>query len=258
MSKTKPDPHAGLPAALTGGIGVLMLLAACAVPRPDGGPEPAFALRGAQADLGYGPGALDRAVARFMAPSGAAPPSEGLFPASGSGRAAGRPRLRADLDYSALDGQELALAAGVVQGLTHGWQAQYMLRAGAGRARYLLPAGQLRVPLGSIAVIIDEPIALQANARFLEAEALALRNLPSPFPGQITLGAGAGLRVTQSRLRVTSGLLAIDSRHRQSQPYAVVQARYRPPRLPAQAFFEGRAYGRDTAGLRAGVDLIWP
>lgn len=251
---------------MTWHIGVLMLLAGCAAPQPEGGLEPAFALRAAQADLGYGPAALDRAVAGFTGPSGADAPSGGLFPPSapgvGSGAAAGtsadRPRLRANLDYSALDGQDLALAAGVTQHYTHGWQTQYMLRAGQGRVRYVIPAGQLRVPLGNVGIIIDEPTALQASARFVEAEALALRTLPVPVPGQITLGAGAGLRVTQSHLRVRSGLLAIDSRHRQSQPYAVVQARYRPPHLPAQAFFEGRAYGRDAAGLRAGIDLVWP
>lgn len=260
MSKNKSAPPAKLSHVVICHISAFLLLAGCAIPQPNGGLEPAFALRGAQADLGYGPAALDRAVARFMAPSGGQPPSDGLFrpPASGDGAAADRPRLRADLDYSALDGQDLALAAGVTQHFTHGWQTQYMLRAGQGRVRYVIPAGQLRVPFGNVGIIIDEPTALQASARFVEAEALALRILPVSVPGQIALGAGAGLRVTQSHLRVRSGLLEIDSRDRQSQPYAVVQARYRPPHLPAQAFVEGRAYGRDIAGLRAGVDLVWP
>lgn len=239
-----------------------MLLTGCAIPHPEGDLETSFALRGAQADLGYGPAALDRAAARFMAPSGADTPSGGLFSSPGSGADSGasapRPRLRSDLDYSALHGQDLAIAVGAVQGFTQGWHARYMLRAGQGRVRYIIPAGQLRVPVGNVAVIIDEPIAMQADARFMEAEALALRALPGPLSGQIILGAGAGLRVTQSRLRVTSGLLAIDSRHRQGQPYALVQARYHLPHLPAQTFFEGRAYGRNAAGLRAGMDLVWP
>ena len=263
LSKDKSGWRTRWSAGLAGCLAALVVLAGCTVPHREGRAEVSVAARVAQADLGYGPAALDRAVAQFLVPSGAAAPSGGLFrPSAGGGgdrdARADRPRPRATLEYSDLDGQDLALVATATQAFTQGWQVQYALRAGQGQARYVIPAGQLRVPVGSFAVVIDEPTALQASARFVEADALVLRDLRLALPGRITLGAGAGLRATASRLRVTSGLLDIDSRHRQAQPYAVVQARYQPPRLPARAFVEGRAYGRRAAGLRAGVDLVWP
>lgn len=235
-----------------------MLLVSCAAPLPHKLSSPTFAVRAAQADLAYGPAALDRTVSQFLAP--AREPSTGApsFGFSEAGPGSHSPSVNATLDYSALSGFDSDVSGMLTQQLSETWQADYTLRMGQGRAAYIIPEGQLSIPLGSFSVIIDEPTQLRARTYFIEAEAIALRTIPTPIPGEVALGVGSGVRATQSDLSVTSGLLAIESRHRQTQPYAVVQARYRPPRMPAQAFVEGRAYGRNAAGLRAGVQLMWP
>lgn len=237
-----------------------LLLAGCALPRPEGRAYLSAGGRVAQAELGYGPAALDRAVTVFRAPAAGA---AGLSPGAGSpfgrsGAPVTEPSLRTDLDYRAITGQEAALSLGVTKPFTQGWTARLALRAGQGQVRYVIPAGQLRIPVGGVAVTIGEPTALHAKARFAEAELLALRRVSLPIPGQVVLGAGAGLRVTHSRLKVTSPLIALTSSHHQLQPYGVLQARYRPPRLPADVFVEGRIHGRRAAGLRAGLNLVWP
>lgn len=220
---------------------------------------PQVGVRLAQADLAYGPAALDRGVADFLGPPAVdSPAGDGLFGGNGT---AGTPKARADVDYRAIKGQEAALALALRQPLTENWQLEGGVRVGQGRANYVLPAGSLRLPVGSFSVIIGEDVTLRATNRFVEADALALRRVAIPFAGALDLGAGVGLRATDSRLNVSTQTLfpiEIDSSHRQIQPYAALQARYTLPRVPARMFVEGRIYGRRAAGLRAGLDVAMP
>jgi len=240
----------------------LAALFICALAGCAASPDPTIGVRFAQADLAYGQGALDHAVAGFIGPKRAGGAnSGGVFGGNDTSRAGRDTKARADIDYRAIKGRELALMVGVQHPVSEGWHVDGTLRLGQGRVDYVLPAGSLRVPLGSFAVIIDEPVTLRARTRFIEGEALAFRRVAPRLPGQLELGAGGGVRLTDSRLQVQTETLfpiKIDSHHRARQPYGAVQARYRLAHLPARGFVEGRVYGRKTAGLRAGVDLTFP
>lgn len=236
---------------------LIVALAGCSA-----GPEPKFGMHFAQADLGYGQAALDHAVAGFIGPGPARETgSGGVFGGAGDSAARRDVKARADIDYRAIKGQDLALIVGLQHPITEHWKLDGSMRLGQGRVDYVLPAGSLRVPFGTFAVLIDEPVTLQARARFVEGEMLAFRRIAPRLPGRLELGAGGGVRLTHSRLQVQTETLfpiRIDSRHRATQPYGAVQARYRLPHLPARGFVEARVYGRNTAGMRAGLELSFP
>ncbi|MGP9788902.1 hypothetical protein [Roseinatronobacter sp. NSM] len=242
-----------------GVVAVVLAVSACS-----DGAGPQVGLRLAQADLGYGRGALDHAVAEFLAPAPAASGGGGLgLPGGGGGGGAGSggASARAEIDFRAITGREAAIALDMRHPLAQGWHLQGSVRLGQGQTDYVMPAGTLQVPAGPVSVIIGEDVTLKARHRFIEAEALALRQFETPLPGMVALGAGGGVRATDSRLQVRTATLfpiEIDSRHRQVQPYGVVQVHYAPPRLPARVFVEGRVYGRRAAGLRAGLDVALP
>jgi hypothetical protein len=227
---------------------VLCGLAGCAA-----GPDPKMALRYAQADLAYGPAALDRAVADFLGPPSAS--EGGAGDTSGNGTTGSRRgKARADIDYREIRGQEGAVMLEMRHPLAQGWHLDSSLRLGQGRTRYVVPAGRLRVAQ----LVYGEAVTLDARNRFIEVDSMVFRQLVPPFPGILELGAGGGLRGTDSRLQVLAPPIIIDSRHRQLQPYGAVQARYHLPHLPARGFAEARIYGRNAAGLRAGVELALP
>ncbi|MBR3372093.1 MAG: hypothetical protein IKG52_15825 [Rhodobacteraceae bacterium] len=248
-------------AKVRGGVAaVVLVLSACS-----DGAGPQVGLRLAQADLGYGRGALDHAVAEFLAPASSVPAAGGGIGLPGGGGGAGGggggSSARANIDYRAITGREAALGVDFRQPLAKGWHLQGSVRLGQGQTAYVMPAGTLQVPLGAVSVIIGEDVTLKARNRFIEAEALALRQFETPLPGMVAVGAGGGVRGTDSRLQVRTATLfpiQIDSRHRQVQPYGVVQVQYAPPRLPAHLFVEGRVYGRRSAGVRAGLDVALP
>jgi hypothetical protein len=140
------------------------------------------------------------------------------------------------------------------QPVADGWAIEGHMRLGHGQTRYTVPAGHLQVGI----ITLDEAVTLNARARYIEAEGLALRQIGTLPGGVLDVGLGAGLRATHSRLQVHTATfipIEIDSSHRQTQPYAVVQARYGLKRVPVRGFVEGRVYGRRMAGLRAGVDI---
>lgn len=208
-------------------------------------------LRVSQPDLGFGPAALEQAGRDFLGPAqGSGGSQPGLSTAAGGG-------LRSDLDLSGLRGHERALAVQVDQTLSETWSLQARFRAGQSDIRQALPAGSLR--LGRVLVLADGVIT--ARTRFIEAEALALRQVPTALPGRLDLGAGLGARMTQSDLRVrVDALFAIDahSTYRQTRTFGLIQARYQWDRLPAHLFVEGRVYRSRQAGLRAGLDIALP
>jgi len=227
-------------------------LAGCAA-----GPDPKLALRYAQADLAYGPAALERAVADFLGPPSASEVGSG--DTSGNGTTGSRRgKARADIDYREIRGQEGAVILQIRHPMAQGWHLDSSLRLGQGHTRYVVPAGRLRVPIGSAQLVYDEAVTLDARNRFIEVDSMVFRQLVPPFRGVLELGAGGGLRGTDSRLQVLAAPIIIDSRHRQLQPYGAVQARYHLPHLPAHGFAEARVYGRNAAGLRAGVELALP
>lgn len=233
---------------------VLLILSGCAAP-----PEAKIGVRLAQADLAYGPAALDHAVSEFLGPSA----SGGGGGSSGGSKKSGsdKKKASADIDYREIAGQEVALVVGMAQPLAEGWYLDGTLRLGQGEVDYVLPAGSLRVPLGAATVVFDEEVTLQARTRFLEAEVLAFRQFALPVPGVLELGAGGGVRRTHSRLKVSTDIflpIEIDSRFQQTQTYGAIQARYSLPRLPLRGFAEGRYYGRDAAGIRGGGEMVLP
>ena len=249
-------PHR-LSGLITLGRKAILALGLCGLAGCAAGPAPKLALRYAQADLAYGPAALDRAVADFLGPPSASGAESGG--SSGNGTTGSRKgKARADIDYREIRGQEGAVMLEMRHALAQGWHLDSSLRLGQGRTRYVVPAGRLRVPYGSAQLVYDEAVTLDARNRFIEVDSMLFRQLAHPFPGIVELGAGGGLRGTDSRLQVLAAPIIIDSSHRQLQPYGAVQARYHLPHLPARGFAEARVYGRNAAGLRAGVELALP
>lgn len=216
-----------------------------------------YGARIGQADQAYGRAALDKAVAEFLAPApgavsgGGGGGGGGGVLGIGSGSGAWGSKARAQIDYREITGQEAAFWAMLRQPVADGWAIEGHMRLGHGQTRYTVPAGRLQV-----GITLDEAVTLNARARYIEAEGLALRQIGTLPGGVLDVGLGAGLRATQSGLQVQTLLpIIIDSSHRQTQPYAVVQARYGLKRVPVRGFVEGRVYGRRMAGLRAGVDI---
>lgn len=234
-------------------FGGVLLLAGCAGVAGDVSVAPV--LRVSQKDGAYAPAALDRAVEDFVGPS-----RTGRVSATGRGRAAsGFPDLDRDsvfgnagaIRYRTRSSQEVAAGVRVERavGATRTLQAQ--LLAGRGGARYLLPDG---------AAAFKSPIAIRARSRFAEARGGLSQALPmGPIPGRASLSGGAGLRLTDSRLHVTSDLLDVRSRNRQTSPFADLRLEYRPDALPARGFAEARMHGRQQMlVLRLGLDLTLP
>ncbi len=256
---------------------LFLVLSGCVAPL-----DPKVGVRFAQADLAYGPAALDHAVAEFLEPpsasgggggglfggssgglfgssSGGGPKKSGSDSGGGSKKAkSDKRKASADIDYREIAGQEMALVVGVTQPVAEGWRVDGTVRLGQGEVEYVLPAGSLRVPNGSIFLVFDGAVTLQARPRFLEAETIVVRKFALPVPGVLELGAGGGVRKTDSRLKVNAPLIKIDNRYRQTQTYGAIQARYTLPYLPLRGFAEGRYYGRDAAGMRAGIEMVLP
>lgn len=214
-------------------------------------------LRFSQVDLAFGAVALDQAATDFLGPT--TRPNTGSG-GSGNGVITGG-GLQADLGLQDLRGSETAAGLRVVHQMSDHWSMETGLRAGQSDIRRTLPAGSLR--LGRLLLLADG--RMTARTRFVEAEAIAMRQMPElqpqVLPGRLQLGGGLGVRITQSQLRVTMDtLFPIDARStsRQTQPFATLQARYGLDRIPAQAFAEARTYGRKSAGLRAGMDFFLP
>lgn len=219
-------------------------------------------LRVAQPDLAFGLAALDHARTEFLRPAPAAtapaaPPSGGGGGAGSLGSAITRGGFQVDLGLADVRGQERVLGVQIDQPIGADWKLETRLSAGQMQLRRALAPGAVRVGR----LVLMEPGELRVDTRFVEVETTAFRRLPDILPavmsGRLDLGAGAGLRATDSDLQVTiNGLVDARSTYRQTQPFATLQARYRWDRLPARAFVEGRVYGRKQAGLRAGLDIV--
>jgi hypothetical protein len=217
--------------------------------------EASVGLRVAQADLAYGPAALEHAVAEFLGPS--SKPAEGGMRSSGT-REGGRKKARADINYQEIVGREVVFVLAAKHPLTQGWRIDGDVRLGQGQVKYVMPAGSLRVPFRQGFLSLANPVTLDARNQFIEAEVLLVRDITQPLPGILTLGAGGGVRGTQSRLKVQVDPIKIDSRYKQTQAFGALQARYTLPTVPVHGFAEARIYGRNTVGMRAGLELLLP
>ena len=234
-------------------LGAALMLAGCSGLPAEVSVAPV--LRVAQEDVAYGPAALDRAVEDFIGPSDTGTTSAGRGRRTASGFL--------DLDRDAILGnagsiryetqaaQELAAGARIERPLAATGALEAHFVVGRGRARFLLPDG---------AAAFKSPITVRARSRFAEARGGLSQALPmGPIPGRASLSGGAGLRLTDSRLRVTSDLLDVRSGNRQTSPFADLRLEYRPDALPVRGFAEARMHGRQQMlVLRLGLDMTLP
>ena len=235
--------------------GLLLGLAGCAA--APGGVSVVPVLRVAQEDGAHGPAALDRAVADFIGPSSGAGTAAAVSGRGGSSSRflnIGPDTVFADagtIRYEVRSAREVAAGLHLERPLGAGRALEGQLLAGRGSARYLLPEG---------AAAFKSPITMRAGTRFAEARGGVSQALPmGPIPGRASLSGGAGLRLTESRLHVTSDLLDVRSRSGQSSPFADLRLEYRPDALPARGFAEARLHGRhQMLVLRLGLDMTLP
>ncbi|TCP27303.1 hypothetical protein [Rhodovulum adriaticum] len=228
--------------ALAGAVAAGLAAAGCSGPDLDLRPEIGLA----QEDQAYAPAALDHAVRSFVGDGGS------LLGGAGSGGAGGGGGLLdGTVAYTTRSSWETTLGLVAQRPLSPGWQVEGRLRTGQGRGRHFLPAG---------AGVFKDPIDIVADTRFAEAEAVLVRRIgQSLLPGDLSVAAGVGTRYVDSRLRIDSALLALDTRYRQRLDYATLGTRYHVPVMRGRAalalFAEGRSHGDDTALLRGGAAL---
>lgn len=191
------------------GLGLALLPAGCG-----DAPPARLMLVATPAQPSIVPQALGATAQQFLGPAAGAGPAQGGSPGS-------RPLIRPDLltpgsgtAYRLRQNRARALGLTTERPLRPGLALTGQAVMGTGRLDYRLPQG-----LG----ILRDPARITFDSRFVELEAgLAWRRDLTP-DAALRLGLAAGLHHSRTRTHVSSALLEIRNKSRQTDPYLALR-----------------------------------
>lgn len=234
------------------GAGMALMLAGCG-----DAPPARLMLVATPASPAIVPQALGATAQQFLGPGaggGASGGGAGSGPSQG-GSPGSRPLIRPDLltpgsgtAYRLRQSRARALGLAAERPLRPGLALTGQAMIGAGRLDYRLPQG-----LG----ILRDPARITFDTRFAELEAgLAWRRDLTP-EAALRLGLAAGLHHSRTRTHVSSALLEIRNKSRQTDPYLALRGdlELRPEVLPGRLHLGGELRLVPGAGVSAGQRL---